>query len=344
MGGYRKNDKGNFFQIHGQIWPSNTSKIKQNANKCNYAEFWYTELISRVIHKVRAECSVWHLVWVNCWPLQGQSEMRADYSLHQICSPGNDKGAGCGFCGYGWHECCWHLIIDSWSDWAITARPISVWTLISMVHWSGLEVREHTCHSDFPYTLILYLQQCLKCPLTSVHSLIRWIQPTAANTPCFWKYRRNSIPLVCDLAWSDLMTYDGITNSSLAKYDITSWDVTSGSRERPSPARVSESVVLSSLGRKLNMKNDDHLRKLWNEILDRQLTELTSWFQVDEEGIMKAAAACHHPPSGTFDAGLLQPPCQHDGVDIGDAEFIQQMNRKVASWQQFALLMEVTNK
>lgn len=72
-----------------------------------------------------------------------------------------------------------------------------------------------------------------------------------------------------------------LTDDRLAKYDITSWNVTSVSREQHLPARVSESVMLSNLGRRLNMKNDDDLRQLWNEILDRELSELTSQFQED---------------------------------------------------------------
>lgn len=58
---------------------------------------------------------------------------------------------------------------------------------------------------------------------------------------------------------------------------------------------------------------------------------------------MKAAEACHRL-SGTFDIGLLQPPYQHYEVNVGDAEltvFLQQVNRKVASGQQFGSLMEV---
>lgn len=135
----------------------------------------------------------------------------------------------------------------------------------------------------------------------------------------------------------------------MTKHEITNWDVTSGSRERQLPAIVSESVVVSNLRRRpTRVKNDDHLRHLWNEILDRQLTELSSRFQGDHYGIMKAAAACH-PLSRTFDMELLRPTCQHYGINIGDAKltvFTRQVHRKVyldRKGQKFASLVDVTD-
>ncbi len=134
-------------------------------------------------------------------------------------------------------------------------------------------------------------------------------------------------------------------SQAICLQNMTQWyGIISDFREQPFPARVSESVVLSSLGKgPNNVKNNDHLRQLWNEILDKQLTKLTSRFQEDQYGIMKVAvASC--PQDGTFDSGSLQPPSQHYGVNTGNAELtvlIQYINRKVASRQQFALLMEV---
>lgn len=59
------------------------------------------------------------------------------------------------------------------------------------------------------------------------------------------------------------------------------------------------------------MRNDDDLRRLWNERLDRQLAELKSRFHEDQNGIMKAAAACQ-PQSATFaDKDMLESPSQH---------------------------------
>lgn len=133
-----------------------------------------------------------------------------------------------------------------------------------------------------------------------------------------------------------------LTDDLTKKHEITLWDVTTG-RARRVPARISESIVMSAIGNRQAVRNDEDLKLLWDEILDRQLAELASRFQDDQYGIMKAAAACR-PPTGTFEKALLHPPCQHYGIVIGDAElsvFAQQIKRKVTAGITFPSLMEV---
>lgn len=108
-----------------------------------------------------------------------------------------------------------------------------------------------------------------------------------------------------------------LTDDLAKKYGITRWDVTTG-RARRVPARISESIVMSAIGNRQAVQNDEDLKQLWDEILGRQLTELASRFQEDQYGIMQAATC--RPPTGTFEKALLHPPCQHYGIVIGDAE------------------------
>uniref|UniRef100_A0A667Y2X2 TTF-type domain-containing protein n=1 Tax=Myripristis murdjan TaxID=586833 RepID=A0A667Y2X2_9TELE len=135
-----------------------------------------------------------------------------------------------------------------------------------------------------------------------------------------------------------------LTDELMQKNEITSWDVTAGSRARRLPTKLAESVVTTSLGKSKCVKSNDDLRHIWNHILDRQLTELHTRFQEDQYGIMRAAAA-FLPPSRTFaQRESLQAACNHFHVSVGDAEltvFFEQMRRKGANGVEFASLVEV---
>ena len=60
-----------------------------------------------------------------------------------------------------------------------------------------------------------------------------------------------------------------LTEELMQKHGITSWDITAGTRERRLPARFTGSVVTTSLGKATSVRNDDDLRRTWNDILDR---------------------------------------------------------------------------
>ncbi|CAM4658841.1 unnamed protein product [Leuciscus chuanchicus] len=135
-----------------------------------------------------------------------------------------------------------------------------------------------------------------------------------------------------------------LTEELMQKNEITSWDITSGTRVRKVPARLAGSVVTTSLGKATSVRNDDDLRHIWNDILDRQLTELDNRFQEDQYGIMRAAAT-FLPQSKTFaEKDSLRAPCDHFHISVEDAEltvFIEQLRRKVANSLEFPSLMEV---
>lgn len=135
-----------------------------------------------------------------------------------------------------------------------------------------------------------------------------------------------------------------LTGELMSKYDIMSWDITSGNRKRRLPARLTESVVTTSLGKATSVKNDDDLRHLWNDILDRELTELNTRFQEDQYGIMRTAAT-FLPHSKTFaQTESMRTTCDHYHISVEDAEltvFIEQLRRKVANGLEFPSLMEV---
>lgn len=77
----------------------------------------------------------------------------------------------------------------------------------------------------------------------------------------------------------------------------------------------------SLLQQATSVRNDD-LRHIWNDILDRQLTELDNRFQEDQFGIMRAAAT-FLPQSKTFaQKESLRTLCDNDHISVEDAELI----------------------
>uniref|UniRef100_A0A3B3R0H2 DUF4371 domain-containing protein n=1 Tax=Paramormyrops kingsleyae TaxID=1676925 RepID=A0A3B3R0H2_9TELE len=159
-----------------------------------------------------------------------------------------------------------------------------------------------------------FATQGLQSPTLSVPECIDLIEGLKES---FARFRDNS---VCD--FEQVMK---LTEELMQKNEITSWDITSGTRVRKIPARLAGSVVTTSLGKATSVRNDDDLRHIWNDILDRQLTELDNRFQEDQYGIMRAAAT-FLPQSKTFARILL---------------FIDQLRRKVANSLEFPSLMEV---
>lgn len=119
---------------------------------------------------------------------------------------------------------------------------------------------------------------------------------------------------------------------------------TAASWERKLPAKLCASVVTNSLGKGGNIKSDENLRHLWNEVLDRQTMELNSHFRDKTYGFMHAAVGCL-PGSNTFgDVNSLTVASKHYSIDIGDANltvFMQQVKRKADTGQGFTSLMEV---
>ncbi|XP_034033315.1 zinc finger MYM-type protein 1-like [Thalassophryne amazonica] len=134
-----------------------------------------------------------------------------------------------------------------------------------------------------------------------------------------------------------------LTEDLMQKCEITSWDITVGTRKRSLPSRLTDSVVSTTLGKATAVRNDDDLRHIWNDILDRQLTELDTRFQEDQYGIMKAAAA-FLPQSQTFgEKESLHSVCNHYNISVRDAElavFYEQLKRKALN-ENFPSLMEV---
>lgn len=100
------------------------------------------------------------------------------------------------------------------------------------------------------------------------------------------------------------------------------------------PVRLAGHVVTTSLGITTSVGNDDDLTHIWNDILDRQLTELDNRFQKDQCGIMRAAAT-FLPQSKTFaQKESLLTMCDHYHISVEDAElaiFIEQLRSKVPS-------------
>lgn len=75
------------------------------------------------------------------------------------------------------------------------------------------------------------------------------------------------------------------------------------------------------------MRNDDDLRHIWNDILERQLTGLDKWFQEDQYGKMRAAGT-FLPQSKTF-AQKESPwtPCDYHDISVEDTELtIEQLH------------------
>lgn len=103
-------------------------------------------------------------------------------------------------------------------------------------------------------------------------------------------------------------------------------------------------MVTTSLGKATSVRNGDDLRHIWNDFLDRQLTEMDNHFQEDQYGILRAAAT-FLPQSKTFaQKKPLLTPCGHYYISAVDAElkmFIEQLCQKVASGLEFPSLMEV---
>ncbi len=134
-----------------------------------------------------------------------------------------------------------------------------------------------------------------------------------------------------------------LTHDLMEKHDVHKMDV-AASRERKLPAKLSASVITSSLGKSGSIKSDEDLRHLWNEVLDRQIREMNSHFHDDTNGFMSTAVACL-PGSNTFgDRDSLTVASKHYNIDIGDAEltvFIQQLKRKADAGQGLPSLMEV---
>lgn len=117
----------------------------------------------------------------------------------------------------------------------------------------------------------------------------------------------------------------------MIKHDISNWDV-SASRQWKLPVKLADSVVTTSLGKTSSIKSDSDLRQLWNNILDRQITELNSRFQEDTYGIMQAAASFSKESQTCGLKEQLKTTCDHYAISIEDAEFtvfIQQLSRKM---------------
>lgn len=122
-----------------------------------------------------------------------------------------------------------------------------------------------------------------------------------------------------------------LTEEMMIKHDISNWDV-SASRQRKLPVKLADSVVTTSLGKTSSIKSDSDLRQLWNNILDRQITELNSRFQEDTYGIMQAAASFSKESQTCGLKEQLKTTCDHYAISIEDAEFtvfIQQLSRKM---------------
>ena len=100
-----------------------------------------------------------------------------------------------------------------------------------------------------------------------------------------------------------------LTEGLMQKKGTTSWDITSGSRERSLPATL-WSVATNSLGRAESVKMNDDLKHIWNDILNRQLTELDSCFQEDQYGIIRALAAFLLLSSLFSSLSDTEHPCQ----------------------------------
>ncbi|KAI4820084.1 hypothetical protein KUCAC02_028076 [Chaenocephalus aceratus] len=101
------------------------------------------------------------------------------------------------------------------------------------------------------------------------------------------------------------------------------------------------------MGKATAVRDNSDLRRLYNDILDRQIMELDTRFQADSYGLMKAAAACM-PSSETFgEMAAIQSPSAHFGITVEAAEhtvFVQQLKRKEEDGRLFPSLMEVIDK
>lgn len=100
----------------------------------------------------------------------------------------------------------------------------------------------------------------------------------------------------------------------------------------------------STVGKSSRVKDNFDLKKIWNDVLDRQIMELNTRFKEDTYRCMRAAAACL-PRSNTFgDKAPIQPASTHFSINVGDAEhavFTQQLKRKVTEGRTFPSLVEV---
>ncbi len=111
-----------------------------------------------------------------------------------------------------------------------------------------------------------------------------------------------------------------LTEELIVKYEIACWDLIM-SRERKLPAKFSQSIVITTLGKTSAIKNNGDLRALWNCILDNEMAELNSRFKDDTYGIMRASATLI-PGSTTFGTQeLIKSPCSLYGITVCDAEF-----------------------
>uniref|UniRef100_A0A8C1TUJ4 HAT C-terminal dimerisation domain-containing protein n=1 Tax=Cyprinus carpio TaxID=7962 RepID=A0A8C1TUJ4_CYPCA len=155
-----------------------------------------------------------------------------------------------------------------------------------------------------------FATQGLQSPTLSVPECIDLIEGLKES---FARFRDNS---VCD--FEEVMK---LTEELMQKIEITSWDITPQTRVRKVSARLAGSVVTTSLGKATSVRNDDDLRHIWNDILDRQLTELDNHFQEDHLRL-----------------------CDHFHILVEDPEltvFIEQLCRKIANSLEFPSLMEV---
>ena len=84
------------------------------------------------------------------------------------------------------------------------------------------------------------------------------------------------------------------------------------------PARLSDTVVTTSLGETSSIKNNTDLRQMWNTVLDRRIAELNYRFQEDIYGIMRAVASLL-PGSMTF-GELLRSLSEQFGRSITETE------------------------
>ncbi|MGH0120104.1 UNVERIFIED_CONTAM: hypothetical protein FKN15_062794 [Acipenser sinensis] len=120
------------------------------------------------------------------------------------------------------------------------------------------------------------------------------------------------------------------------------WHVCAALRKLPN--KLSDLLITSTVGKSSSIQCNADLRHLFNEILDRQISELNSRFQEYVHGMMKASADCW-PTSETFgQRESLQPTCSLYGINVEDAEFtvfVQQLNLKVVEGKSYPSLIKV---
>ncbi|CAL9692726.1 unnamed protein product [Knipowitschia caucasica] len=176
-----------------------------------------------------------------------------------------------------------------------------------------------------------YATKGLQSPTLSVTDCTDLIEGLKDN---YTKFRHKNATYNKTLALADDL---------MIKHDIN-WDI-GASRKRKLPARLEDSLVGSTLGKSFTVQTNSDLRRLWNDTLDRQITELNIRFKPDTYGFMKATAACL-PRTDTFgDIETIHPVCTHFSIHLNGAEhtvFVQHIQRKMnETGDKFPTLIEV---